>query len=320
MYLEPNCITKVICILASYTRKMKPAHLQLVTKIAEVEKLQVAADALGMSQPAASRILSMIETEVDGALFIRHPWGMEPTELGQAFLRHARVIQSEYDTLENELHAINVGASGAVRVGCVTGPAVDCLVPAVQVVRSQTPGLNVKIEIGPSTQLVRGLEEGIFDFIIARISPDLDAAAFQMHPARRETVALVVHQSHRLANEKSVGLGDLSQEEWIMQERGSPIREAVEHAYYSQGIAIPLNVTDSSSLLVALAMIASGNAVAPLTEQVADLFADDRLGAKLAKLSINERIQVRPFFVIRNRYKQQTPATQRVLEETLRRL
>lgn len=306
--------------MITYTRKMKPAHLRLIIKIAEVEKLQVAADALGMSQPAASRILSMIETEIAGALFLRHPWGMAPTELGQAFLRHARVIQSEYESLETEIRNINMGASGGVRVGCVTGPAVDCLVPAVQAVRADTPGVNINIEIGPSTQLVRGLEEGHFDYIIARIPPEMDVAEFQMHPARQETVALVVHQSHTLANAASVALPDLAGDEWVMQERGSPIREAVEEAYHSQGAAVPTNVTDSSSLLIALAMIAGGNAIAPLTEQVADLFTGNQLGAKLAKLKTNTPIHVRPFFVIRNRHKQQTRATERLLEETLRRL
>lgn len=306
--------------MITYTRKMKPAHLRLIIKIAEVEKLQVAADAVGMSQPAASRILSMIESEVDGALFVRHPSGMAPTELGKAFLRHARVIQSEYETLETEIRNINQGASGGVRVGSVTGPAVDCLVPAVQAVRAQSPGLNVNIAIGPSTQLVRGLEEGTFDFIIARIPQGLDVAEFQMHPARSESVALVVHRSHRLASSPMVRLSELAQDEWVMQERGSPIREAVEHAYHSQSAPVPVNVTDSSSLLIALAMIAGGNAIAPLTEQVADLFIDQRMDANLVKLTIDTPILVRPFFVIRNRYKQQTRATERLLKETLQRL
>lgn len=302
------------------SHRLKPVHMHLMVKIAETGQLQLAADALAMSQPAASRILSMVEQETQGALFTRGPTGMALTERGAAFLRHAKAVLADYEALEAEVLSFNTGQSGTIRVGSVTGPAVDCLVPAIRAVKSTAADLNITVDIGPSTHLLRGLEEGQLDFIIARLPSGHDASELRLHPARLETVSLVVHKTHPLARAHQVTLADILDNEWIIQEPGSPIRDAVDDSFRAHNLPSPQNVTNSSSLLIALSMLAADHVIAPLTEQVANLFVSDRLGADLAVLDLDHQIEVRPFFVIHNRYRQLTRATEILLKETLGRL
>lgn len=304
----------------SLAQKLKPAHLRLVLRIAEVEQLQIAAEAQGMSQPAASRILAELEADVGGKLFIRHPRGMEPTELGHAFVRYARVILSDIDNLETELHQLNTGHSGEIRVGAVTGPAVGCLVPAVRALKAQSPDLRVSIEISPSVDLVRRLEEGHVDLILARIPSRQDSRDFLLHPARHEVVSLLAHAGHPLADKEQIGLDALSAYQWVMQERGSPIRLAVEQAYHAEALPVPGNVINSSSLLVALAMLKGGSAIAPQAREAAELLTSDGIGANLTVLRTRSTIHVTPFYVVRHRHRQQSRAAQRLLEEVLKRL
>ncbi len=73
-------------------QRLKAPHLRLILKIAETGQLQIAASTLAMSQPAASRILAEIEAGTGSPLFVRHPKGMEPTPVGEAFVKHARAI------------------------------------------------------------------------------------------------------------------------------------------------------------------------------------------------------------------------------------
>ena len=96
-------------------RRIKPAHLDLVLKIAETQQLQLAAQAVAISQPAASRILAEIETNIGSPLFVRHPKGMVMSQAGEVFVRHARVILAEVRTLEDELRHIQSGDLGEVR-------------------------------------------------------------------------------------------------------------------------------------------------------------------------------------------------------------
>ncbi|WP_010141840.1 LysR family transcriptional regulator [Oceanicola sp. S124] len=302
------------------TKRLKPVHFRLVDEIARRQKLHLAAEALAMSQPAASRMLADVETELGAPLFIRHARWMEPTPLGQTFLRHVRVILLELATLQAEVGNIAEGQAGEIRVGAVTGPAMGFLMPALLKVKAESPGIEATIEVGPSVQLVRGLREGRFDFVIARLLPDQDSHEFHVYPARSENVALMVRDSHPLAGRENLPLQAVAGFEWVMQERGSPIRQAVEAAYLQSGSPVPGNVSNSSSLLVVLSLLAHSDVIAPQSEEVAEILTGESLGARLVVLDLAERITVSPYFILANRGQQLPRATERVLEEVLRRL
>lgn len=301
-------------------RRLKPSHLSLILKIAETRQLQLAAQAVGMSQPAASRVLAEIEGAVGGPLFTRHPKGMEVTQAGAVVVRHARVILSEMRSLRDELHYLSSGELGQVRVGSVTGPAVGCLMPAVQAVQRDSPDLLVNVEIAPSSALLRGLEEGAYDFILGRIPPGYDARAFHVHPARTEVVKLMVHATHPLAGARGVRLRDLGGYPWVMQAIGSPIRQAVDEAHHRAGVPTPPRVLNSSSLLVALAQLARTRAIAPQSDEVRELLVQPEMGARLVALDLAEDIIVPPYFLMRPRKGEPSRAVDRLLAQVLVRL
>lgn len=302
------------------TRRLKPPHLHLILKIAETGQLQIAAAAQGISQPAASRILTEIETETGTPLFVRHAKGMESTQAGAAFIKHARTILTELDSLDAEMANMKAGLVGEVRVGSVTGPAVRCLVPAIRQIKDSAPGIEPTVEVAPSTELVRGLEEGRFDFILARLPPGHDSRPFKLMPARGEVVSLVVSRSHPLAAREKIPLAELSRYEWVIQERGSPIRQAVEHAFHTAGLPVPRNITNTSSLLVMLAILESSDAIATLSEEVAGLLTRQTLGLGVTSLDLAATVSVPPYFIIQNRAHQLSRAAERVLERVIKAL
>jgi DNA-binding transcriptional LysR family regulator len=301
-------------------RRLKPTHLRLISEIARHQKLQLAAESMGVSQPAASRMLADIEAEAGAPLFVRHPRWMEPTPVGAAFLRHIRVILSELESLQTEVENLNVGQSGEIRVGAVTGPAMGFLMPAIRAVKEESPDIEATIEVGPSVQLVRGLKEGRFDFIIARLPPEYDVTDFHIYPARSENISMLVRDSHPLAGRRNLPLEELSQYEWVVQERGSPLRQAVEAAFMQIARPVPRNVNNSSSLLVVLALLAESDVISPQSEEVAEILTGPGLGARLCALDLDQTITVSPYFIIANRAHQLPRAVDRVLKEVLRRL
>ncbi len=300
--------------------RLKPAHLRLILKIAETGKLQTAATSLAMSQPAASRMLSEIETLADAELFERHAKGMTPTLAGAAFVRHARVIVQGFDRLDLEVSDLKSGRGGMVRIGSVTGPVAGSLVPAIRQVKTRAPTIEITIEVAPSVSLVRGLVEGNFDFIIARLPPDADSRDFRVYPARDEVVTLVVRQDHPMAGRQNVSLSDLTGYEWVIQERGSPIRRAVDGAFHANRLAMPPHITNSSSLLVALAILEKSDAISPQSREVAQLLTRDGLNARLSMLDIDQDIFVAPFFLIQLEGRKLSRIAEIVLETLLREI
>ncbi|MCV2868885.1 LysR family transcriptional regulator [Defluviimonas sp. WL0002] len=303
-----------------FIRQIKPTHLQLLLKIHEVGQLQVAARALNMSQPAASRILSEVERMCGSPIFKRTPKGMETTQVGEAFARHARIVLSGLESLEKEVTSLSSGVAGDVRIGSVTGPAVGILLPAMAVMREIAPDISLSIDVGPSTDLVRGLNEGRFDFIMARVPATQDSRDLLVHPARSEAVRLLVREGHPLAHRKGVGLEELVAYEWVIQERGSPIREAVEQAFYAAGIAVPHKVINSSSLLMVEALLATSDVIAPQSREVAELLTGHDFGARLTMIDTATELSVTPYFVVRDRTRELPRSAQLFYEQVLRKL
>lgn len=302
------------------SRRLKPTHLRLILKIAECEKLQIAATTMAMSQPAASRMLAEIEGIIGDALFIRYPRGMVPTLVGKAFVKRAHAILTEFDGLSDEVSNISGGIVGEVSIGSVTGPAVSALVPAVQAVKNAAPGIEVTIEVAPSTDLIRGLHEGRFDFVLARLPHDHDSRDFRVLPARNEVVSLIVRGGHPLLAAAPITFEQLSGYSWIIQERGSPIRQAVEHAFHMAGAPVPADVTNSSSLLVMLAFLEQSDSITTVTDEVASLLSRNAIGANLGILTPPSPITVPPYFLIYHRTQPLSRVAERVLDEVLTRI
>lgn len=301
----------------SLTQRLKPTHLRLIRAIEDSGKLQVAAEITGMSQPAASRMLSDIESDAGGPLFERLPRGMAPTEIGAAFLRHARVILAEVDALSDEVTHLRRGKAGEVRVGAVTGPAAGVLIPALVALRRDVPNIQPTVEVAPSVTLIRGLEEGRFDFVLARLGAGNRVRSFKAYPGRTELLSLLVRTDHPLAG-RQVSLSDTAPFEFVNQEVGSPIRLAMETAFLEHGFQTPEKVTNSSSLLVALSLVLASNAIAPLTREVATMLTQQLSG--FAIIDTLEHISVSPFLVLQSQHRRLSPIAERLLDEVLRRL
>ena len=205
----------------SIARRLKTTHFRLILRIAETGTLQSAAVVVAISQPAASRMLAEIETLVGAPLFTRHAKGMVLTAIGETILRHARQILLGFDRLETDVQQISNGRTGSVRIGTVTGPAVGMIVPVIRAVRKLAPEVEFNVEVAPSATLMRGLEEGSFDFIIARPPPDYNSRNYGIYPARNEVVSMLVCRDHPMAGRKAVRLRELTQFEWVIQDRGT---------------------------------------------------------------------------------------------------
>lgn len=294
------------------TLTLKPAQLRLITEIAEQRQLQLAADAVAMTQPAASRMLAEIERQAGAALFLRQPKGMEPTEAGLVMIRRARAILREMRSMEAEIRALEAGLGGSVRVGAVTGPAVGLMVPAIRKLKQIAPEAEVTLDVAPSRELLRQLAAGEIDFALGRVLPEFDSRLFDVRAMRDEKLALLVRAGHPLARAATVTLTELQSYEWIMQERGAPIREATLEACAAVGLAEPANVVNSPSLLFMIAYLSQSDAVAAMSEEVALLLTRPPVAAGFAALNLPREVRVSPYYLLSLRRRPLSPIAVRL--------
>lgn len=287
-------------------------QLRLIAMIAEHRQLSLAAQALSLTQPAASRALADIERICGGPIFERHARGMTPTPLGELMVRRARNAVVEIAEASAEIARYNAGLGGIVRIGAVTGGAIGTAVPVVQRLRREAPDAEVHLEVAMSRPLVNELLALRLDFVLARLPPDATVDDFEAVPAREERIDIIAGAGHPLAGAEPVGLADLLACDWVMQAPGAPIRLAVERALLAQGARPPARVTNTSSLLVTIAMLATSQAVAPVSREVAELVAGD--GSGFVALPLRERPVVAAYSLLSLRGRRLSPVAQRCRE------
>lgn len=297
---------------------LKPAQLRLIQSIAEHGQLQLAAEACLMTQPAASRMLSETERQIGAPLFLRKPKGMEPTEIGQTVLRRVQAILREMASMASDVGMLRDGLAGEIRVGAVTGPAVSYLVSAIREVKLLAPDADITVDVLPSRALLTQLSAGEVDFVLARIMPEFDSRDFSILPLRDEKVSLLVRAAHPLARAPVVTLTELTDQEWIMQQRGSPIREAALRAFASLGLPEPRNIVNSPSLLLTVAYLAQGDAVAPVSDEVAHLLIKPPVHAGFTTLRILREIRVAPYYLLHLQRRPLSPLATRLRDIVIR--
>jgi DNA-binding transcriptional LysR family regulator len=294
--------------------RLKLAHLRLIAAIEDTEMVSAAAQAVNMSQPAASRMIAELEALLEAPLCERLSRGVRLTPLGLALARHARSVLLQLGQAEQEFADLRAGRRGAVSLGAVTAPAIDLAAPAMRQIRADAPAIELNIKIDSSNVLARELLASRLDFIIARVPDDLDARLFDSLTIGVEEARLIVRRGHPLLGRGAVPIGALNAYEWVMQPRGTPMRRAIDNLFQAANAATPDRFLNTTSIVLAMMLVASSDAVAPLSVEAAKFACEGVAPGALAILPTDFQIVVQPYSLIALRHRPLSPAAQTVYE------
>ncbi len=294
--------------------RLKLAQLRLVAAIEDGGSLSAAADALNLSQPAASRMIAELEATFAAPLCERLARGVRLTPLGLALARHARSVLLQLAEAERELGDLRAGRRGAVAVGAVSGPAFDLMPATVLRVRETAPEIELSVKIDSSNVLARDLLAGRLDFLVARVPDDLDPDEFDTYAVGVEEARLVVRRENPLLSRGPARLADLTACEWVMQPRGTPLRRALENLFLEANLPPPRRLLATTSLTMTLMTVAEADAVAAVSRPVARFACESLAGGTLSVLPTAFPLVVQPFGLISARKRPLSPAARTVYE------
>lgn len=300
---------------------LKLGHMRMIVALDDQGQVSAAAQALNVSQPAASRMIAEMEAILAVPLLSRLPRGVELTPYGRALARRARSILLEMREVDREIGELKSGKGGSVFLGAVTAPAIDFAVPAIKVLRERHPAIEINVQIEASAVLARELLASRHDFILARIPDDLNPRLFDARVIGVERACLIVRRGHPLADGQPVNLERLPAYDWVFQPAGSPLRRTVEGIFMSRDLPLPERIVNTTSLLLTLVMVAQTNAISPVSVEVARFIRDENaLGGAIEILPVDFDITVRPYSLIKLRNRALSPAAQTLYDLILREI
>jgi len=286
-------------------------QLRLLVALDDQRKLQQAATRLNMSQSAASKMLAEIEKTAGVQLFDRLPRGIAPTDYGEILIRRSRSILADLRHAASELEGRKAGNSGAVSIGLVAAPSTALLVQAIRELGAKLDAIKISLEVENSPILVNRLIALESDFVVARMPDTVDPRNFNYDDLDEEEACFVTRAGHPLADRSVISLRDLVDLQWVLEPRGSIIRQSFERLIRAGGIAPPRRVIDCASHLATLAIVAGTDALTAMSVPIVDHIGDRN---KVKKVGIREKLTVGSYGLIQIKGRPLSPAALKVFE------
>ena len=298
---------------------LKLSHLRILAAFAESEKISLAAERIAVTQPAASRLLAEIERITGAPVHSRNGRGVALTPVGRALADRALRIIIELQEAERDIAEITSGGVGQVRIGSVTGPAMDRVLPVLRITRLSQPSVEVEVIVATSDVLVELLLSGRIDFALGRPPEGDERSLVKTNLISPELVSLVVRRDHPLHRMPNLAASDLLGFDWVLPGPESLMTRAVLSRLHALGLPKPQQRLFTSSFLLTLALVQQSNAIAPLASAVADTFASGA-DTPCARLSLDLGIVVEPFGLMTRAGMTLPPAARHLAERILAQL
>jgi len=144
-------------------------QLQTFSDVVELGSFSAAAERLGITQPAVSLQVRQLERHLGVKLIERVGRRAQATLAGADLLIHATRIREE---VANALEAIaphRNGALGRVRIGTGATACIYLLPPALRRLRERMPGLEITVQTGNTSDILKRLESNALDLALVTL-------------------------------------------------------------------------------------------------------------------------------------------------------
>jgi DNA-binding transcriptional LysR family regulator len=236
-------------------------NLQLLESfvvVAEEENVSRAAIRLRIAQPALSRRIQQLESDIGAELFIRHGRSLRLSAAGSALLSDARAILAAGSQAAQRALDVSRGNSGRLSIGVVEVSAIGGVTARIiRRFRERHPGIIIDLQPMISAEQWPLLRDRRLDLGFVYWAPDEPWT--QTRTVAQDAVALALPARHPLARRKRIRLGDLAGEPFVQLPRWrSPIyHDLVMAATLRGGLRLRV-VQEVAQEIGILGLVASG--------------------------------------------------------------
>jgi len=228
-------------------------QLKLFESVARNSSFTRAAEELYLSQPAVSTQIKQLENEVGTPLFERMGKKIFLTEAGREMYEFSRSIAKKFDDVSMILGEMKGVKRGHLDI-VVTSTA-ECFAPyLLAAFCKQHSGITVNLDVTNREALLRQLADNIPDMAIMG-SPqggmDLEADSFMSNP-----LVVIAPLNHPLSGSGRIPLQTLLKESFIVREKGSGTRNAIQIFLEQRGLTMTTTMEMSRNEAIKHAVMA----------------------------------------------------------------
>lgn len=222
-----------------------------------------AANALHISQPAVSRLISSLEHNLRLRLFERSNGRLLPTA-------EARLLFVEVDKMFDRLADIEQFASslasadvGRLRISCMPSLSVGLLPRVVADFLKQFPKISISLEVSARETVLDTVATQQVD--LGLVTTPLQDSEILVNELGAMRAVCIMPESHPLATRSELRPGDLANENFIAAFRDTSLRIQIEKAFHDEGLTFSPRIEARTTEAVSN-MVSAGLGIAIISQ------------------------------------------------------
>lgn len=193
--------------------------MQVLAAVVRSGSISAAAQSLGYTASAVSQSVATLEREAGTALLEKAGRGVRPTQAGVLLAEHAEAVVARITEAEAALAALRAGQSGTLRLATFATAGASLVPQALARFRGAHRAVELDLAVVETDEALTGIRSARFDVALIAVEPgsplppdDGMAISHLLDDPYRP----VVPRDHHLAARRTLALGDLADEPWVV--------------------------------------------------------------------------------------------------------
>ena len=233
---------------------MDIAALKAFIAVADSGSFSRAAERLFLTQPAVSKRIAALESELGARLFDRIGRTVTTTEAGRTLLPRAQTILVELEDSVRVIANLSGVVHGTLRFGTSHHIGLHRLPPALKQFTLEYPQVRMDIRFMDSEAACMAVEQGELELGIVTLPPN-PGPNLSTELVWQDPLNIMVANNHPLAKKRKVRLNDLAQHPAILPASNTYTRQIAAQAFKRLGLE--LDIALSTNYLETIRMLTS---------------------------------------------------------------
>ncbi len=249
-------------LTSSLARHISMRQLQVFEASARLSSITRAAEELFLTQPTVSMQIKKLEGSVGLPLFEQVGKRISLTDAGEALYRAAREILEMLGRLEMEVAELKGLKTGQLRLAVVT--TAKYFAPRILgKFCKDYPGIDASLEVTNRERLLERMTKNLDDLYIVGRPPE--SPEYEFEPYMPNPLVTVAPSTHPLAKEHNIPLSRIADEPFIIREKGSGTRKALETHFETHKLKLNIKMELGSNEAIKQAIL-GGLGIAVLSQ------------------------------------------------------
>lgn len=210
-------------------------ELHAFITVADVKSVSLAAEQIHLTQPAVSKRIASLETQLGTALFDRIGRQLKITEAGIAFLPLARNILQTVEDGKKAVQNLTSEVIGDLRLGTSHHIGLHRLPPVLRRFSQDYEKVNLQLHFNDSEIIIEKVLHGELDIGVVTL-PERDIEHLGQFLAWMDKLHFVIGQDYSV--KKTITVAELATMRSVLPERGTVTRDILEHKLRKEGVTL----------------------------------------------------------------------------------